>query len=262
MNRLLLQKAVLLLSLVAGAFFNLSASANDYSRNLVIVADPTMYKALTKIARIYSKENNVIVSVSFDSSDKLISDLDAGEEINLLISANYYQMKILKQKALFDVYNSPIIALDRAVLATSATNSQIPSEFSNNKITLIEAIKILGKNNIGLTIDGQESFLGKYSQDLASSIVNTDLKLDILSGDDKDELIDHINSENNYGILFLSQAKSRNDIKIITNHNQNDIGYKALIIAGDNMELAREFVEFIQSKESKAILSDAGFIVN
>ncbi len=235
-------------------------SAKNYTRSLVVVAEPNMFHALTKIARIYSRENNVVISVSFDSSNQSIDAIDSGEGIDLLISANYFRIKELRQKGLFDIYNSPVIAFDRLSLVTPVTNSQIPAEF-NKKITIIEAIKTLSKNNLSLMIDREESFLGRYSQDLIDPIHDVTLRLDIRSDDNKNQLIDEV-ADNNYAIVLASQTKNRRDLFVVNNPNHDDISYQALIIAGENMELTREFVKFLQDSEAKKIFSNSGFLVN
>jgi molybdenum ABC transporter molybdate-binding protein len=256
------KKAIFFIVIAVGILPGFEASAKNYVRSLTIVAEPNMVYALTKIARIYSGENNVAISVSFDSSDKLIDDIELGEGIDLFISANYRKIKSLKQKASFDVYNSPIIAFDRLLLATSATNPQIPDQLHDKKISITEAVKILGNNDIILMIDGSESFLGQYSKDIIDSMAGSNLKLIIKADDDKNQLIDDLYQGNNYAILLASQIKNNHRLFVVNDPNQDDIGYQALIIAGDNMELTREFVKFLQGNEAKAILSNSGLIVN
>jgi molybdenum ABC transporter molybdate-binding protein len=256
------KKSIFVIIIIIGVFFCFEGGAKNYTRNLVVAAEPNMVYALTKIARIYSGENNVAISISFDSSDKLIDDIDLGEGIDLLISANYRQIKALKQKASFDIYNSPVIAFDHLLLATLATNPRIPDKLHDKKISITEAIKILSNNEIILMIDCSESFLGQYSKEIVDSIVDGNLKLTIKADDDKNQLIEDLYQGNDYAILLASQIKNKRDLFIINDPNQDDISYQALIIAGDNMELAREFVKFLQSGEAKAILLDSGFIVN
>ncbi len=256
------KKAIFIIIIAIGILSCFEASAKNYTRSLVIAAEPNMVHALTKIARIYSAENNVAMSVSFDASDKVIDDIEMGEGIDLFISANYHKIKALKQKASFDVYNSPIIAFDRLLLATSVTNPQIPDKLRDKRNSITEAIKTLSNNNIVLMIDCSESFLGQYSKDIIDSVIDSNLKLIIKADDDKNQLIDDLYQGNNYAILLASQVKNKRDLFIIHDPNQEDISYQALIIAGDNMELTREFVKFLQNSDAKEIFADSGFIVN
>ncbi len=256
------KKSIFIIIFIIGIFSCFEVGAKNYTRSLVVAAEPNMVYALTKIARIYSGENNVAISISFDSSDKLIDDIDLGEGIDLFISANYHQIKALKQKASFDIYNSPVIAFDHLLLATIATNPHIPDQLRDKKISIAEAVKILSDNDMILMIDSSESFLGQYSKEMVDQIVVSNLKLMIKSDDDKNRLIDDLYEGNNYAILLASQIKNKRGLFIVNDPNQDDISYQALIIAGDNMELAREFVKFLQSDDAKAILLDLGFIVN
>ena len=262
LKNLLFRKAVFFIAIIIANFSSFEVSAKNYTRNLVIVAEPNMVYALTKIARIYSRENNVAISVSFDSSDKLIDDIDSGDDIDLLISANYLQIKALKQKAYFDVYNSPAIAFDQLRLVTLATNLEIPSALRNKKISITGAIKILSENSITLITDDEKSFLGLYRQDAINAISDNNLNLLIKSDNNEDQLNNILYNGNIYAILLASQIRNKRGLFIVNSPDQDYISYQALIIAGDNMELAREFVKFLQSSESKSILSESGFIVN
>ena len=52
------------------------------------------------------------------------------------------------------------------------------------------------------------------------------------------------------------------NIGYVARLKNNEVFYQALVIAGDNMETAREFVKFLKSDVAKAIFQDSGFEVD
>ncbi|MFM2200491.1 MAG: Bacterial extracellular solute-binding protein, partial [Pseudomonadota bacterium] len=79
-------------------------------RNLTIYAEPNLFVALTKIARIYSQNFAVNVSVNFNQSLDFIDEIDSGEPADIFISAHPIFAETMKQKGLVDVYNIGYIA--------------------------------------------------------------------------------------------------------------------------------------------------------
>jgi ABC-type molybdate transport system substrate-binding protein len=84
-----------LLNFLVFCIFFTSISTKSFgsqSRNLKVFAEPNMALALSKIARIFSQKNNVIVSINFSSSFDLINEIDLSECYNL------YENLLLKAK--------------------------------------------------------------------------------------------------------------------------------------------------------------------
>lgn len=221
-----------------------------------------MALALTKIARIYSQKSNVIVSVNFSSSIDLISDIDSGEPSDVFISANPHWIESLRQKGLVDVYNIGYIASDELVLATLKSNPNVPAELNKN-LPLQNALAILNKNKSTLIIDNDGSSSGVYAASFLANLSFDGIKIFNKLLEDKSPFLNVIKSnEENYALLLSSQIKNQNDFQILAATKDVNIFYQALVIAGDNMEVAREFLKFLKSDTAKKMLKDNGFIVN
>jgi molybdate transport system substrate-binding protein len=230
-------------------------------RNLTVFAEQNMVAALVKIARLYSQKNHVIVSVNFNSSAELIGDVDSGEPADIFISAHSGWIETLRQKGLTDVYNTGHIARDKLVLVASKNNKKIPERLLNKRITLIEALQILNNNKAILITDQEGNSSGKYSTDLLKSLSLNDLQIFTKMAEDKSSVLDltRDNSEN-YALLLASQLNNKPNLKILASQKKDNIFYQALVIAGDNMETAREFLKFLKSDyAAKVILRDNGF---
>lgn len=240
---------------------NLANSAQI--KNLTILAEPNMVTALTKIARIYSQKNSVIASISFASSADLINDIDAGEPADIFISAHKDWINNLKQKGLVDIYSISHIASDGLVLVTSSENKNIPLALLGKNISLENSLKILDQNHLDLIIDNDGSSLGQYSHDLLTSLQLQNIKIFEKLQEDKASVFSLIDkNRDNYTIILTSQTKGRDGLKILSNIQSQNIFYQALVIAGDNMEGAREFSRFLQSPQARTIFKQSGFFID
>lgn len=252
----------LFLSLFVFCFFAQKSQAAT-SRTLTVFAEQNMVSALTKISRLYSQKNHVIVSVNFNSSSELMNDVDAGEPADIFISAHTGLIESLKQKGLADIYNTGHIARDRLVLVASKNNKEILPELLQKNLSIEEGLKILDRKKSSLLTDQEGSASGKYSNDLIKSLNLDNLQLFIKLSEDKSVTL-NLTADNvkNYAILLESQIKNKPDLQVLSTQAEENIFYQALVIAGDNMETAREFLKFLKSETAKSILRSNGFIID
>ncbi|MES2960971.1 MAG: molybdate ABC transporter substrate-binding protein [Pseudomonadota bacterium] len=245
------------------AIFLLTLTQNSFatpSRNLTIFAEPNMVLALTKIARLYSQKSNVIVAVNFNSSSDLITNVDSGEPADIFISAHSGWIETLHQKGLVDIYNSGYIASDNLVLVTAKNNPNVPEELRNPKISLEDALTILNRNKSTLILDFEGNSSGKFSNDLIKNSIFNNLKLCNKLAEDKSSILSSIKSDpESYALLLESQVKNDPYFQILAIKKDENIFYQAMVIAGDNMEIAREFLKFLKSDAAKKILVQNGF---
>lgn len=244
-------------------FFLISfVSQNSYaltSRNLTVLAEPNLSFALTKIARIYSQKSHRIVTVNFSSAANLITEIDSGEPADVFISAHPSWIESLRQKGLVDVYNIGYIARDKLVLATLKTNSTV----SSSNFTLEDALRILDQGNAALILDNEGNSSGFFAKNFLSHLELDNIQLFTRLLEDKTTLLNNIRSSNKgYSLLLASQVSNESDLRILAQGKDENIFYQALVIAGDNMEVAREFLKFLKSIEAKSILKENGFLTD
>ncbi len=231
-------------------------------KNLTILAEPNMVGALTKISRIYSQKNAVIISIGFDSSAELINDIEFGEPADIFISAHRYWIDNLKQKGLVDIYNIGHIANDSLVLITSKNNIKISKELLEEDLDFVRSLNILNQTNADLIVDNQGSSLGQYSQNLLKDLNLNNIKVFEKIYEDKTSVTNLImNNPDSYTILLGSQVREDSEFKVLSTLKNQQIFYQALVIAGDNMDTAREFLKFLKSKQARDIFEENGFIV-
>ena len=242
-------------------FFITTSNASQI-KSINVLAEPNLVPALTKISRIYSQKNSVIVSVGFAAATNSINDIDSGEPADVFISAHQDWLLSLKQKGLIDIYSVIHIASDDLVLATSKDNLSAANYSLEKNLDLEESLKIINHNHLSLIVDSEETSIGKYARHEISELHLKDLRLFAKSSDEKSSVISLLeNSPDGYAILFASQVTNDEKLKILSRKNSQHIFYQALVIAGDNMEAAREFLKFLKTAPAKAIFEESGLIV-
>ncbi len=231
-------------------------------KSLTVLAEPNLVAALTKISRTYSQKNAVIVSVGFASANDLINDIDAGEPSDVFISAHQDWLSNLKQKGLIDIYNVNHIASDDLVLVTSRDNLSAPNSLLENNPDFEESLQILNRNRLNLIVDNEESSLGKYSKNTVETLQLHDVKLFTKLSEDKSSIVKLLQeNSDSYAILLASQVSNHSDLRILSRKKTQHIFYQALVIAGDNMDIAREFLKFLKTPQAKVIFKENGFII-
>ena len=265
MIRIVIKLVIVLLVLIP-----LNLTAKEAS-NITIFAESDMAKVLAEISRNYSKENNTIVSINLNSSSQLINEIDSGEPADVFISSHEDWIEMLKHKGLVDVYNISNIAKDKLVLVMSDKNTNIDLSNIKKLGDINKILKFISKKETPLVviIDSEYTSLGRYSAKIIKDAKINDGNVykdnDIYKKveEDKRTVISLLEENNNFcAIVLASSLVNQKNIKIIADIPNLDIYYQALVIAGDDMKEARNFLKFLKSDKAKEILTRNGFIVD
>lgn len=229
-------------------------------KSLTIFAEPNLMMPITKLARIYSKRSNVVVSVNFKSSQELLNNIDQGDPADLFITAHKESIATIKQKGLADYYNIAFFARDKIVLiSTNKTNDLGTNEASDFDKYLRNL------DDIGATIitDSSGSSSGSNVIKYLDNINLKNLKVFNKIAEDESSVKKLIKSDDRqFGLVFKSQIIDDPEFKILAESKKNDIFYQALVVLGYNMENARQFLKFLKSKTAKNILQESGLLVD
>lgn len=241
---------------------SLSCFANT-TRNLTIYSEPNLAIALTKIARLYSQNFPVNVAVNFNSSFDFINEIDSGEPADIFISAHPTWVETLKQKGLIDVYNIGYIANDQLVVVAKNNNKLINEKLSKKNLKIEQALAILDEMKVNLIIDHDGSASGFFAKEFLQNLNLENIVIFTKLQEDKNSLArDLISDDNSFALMLESQVRNNKNLQIIARKIDNNIFYRALVIAGDNMEVAREFLKFLKTSNAQKILKDNSFIIN
>lgn len=246
-------------------FFCLSSASAiaKESDNLTIFSESNMTYPLAKIARAYSLEKNAVVSINFNSSSVLIQNIDAGEPADVFISSHPSWIETLKQKGLVDVYNVSNIAKDNLVLIASRNNKMINHDSFAKINDINQILRIINNKRIPLIVDSEGTSLGRYTSAILKKAHILHQRIYQKIDEDKKTIADFINDNEQYcGIVMASSVKDYQNVVVLKQVPDSEIYYQALVIAGDNMDKARDFLKFLKSDSAKTILSKNGFILD
>ena len=110
------------------------------------------------------------------------------------------------------------------------------------------ALWFLNKNN--LIIDNEGSSSGVFAKNFLQNFTLENISIFTKLYEDRNSLnYDLKNDAGSYAILFESQIRKNQDLQIIARKKDKNIFYRALVIAGDNMDVAREFLKFLKMIE-------------
>lgn len=248
------------LFLISAIFITSSSCFAANSRNLTVVAAPNMAVALSKIAREFSRKNDTTISVNFALSYDLLDDADSGEPMDVLVTARTDLIDALKHRGLVDVHSAGYVAKDSLALVTNKNDADFNRALQQAP-SLEEALRILDQKSIYLLVDQSESSSGRFAGDLLQSLNLSDLKLFNKVSEDRSPVIGTARKVEGgiYALLLTSQIKNEKDFTILSTKKDANIFYQALVIAGNNMEVGREFVSFLRGGVARKIFTDAGF---
>jgi len=242
---------------------NLSAKNRDLPTlpTLNIVADPSLMVPLTRIVRNYTVQHNQPIITSFSASRELTAHIASGMEADLFISNRTKYLNDLKARGLVDVYSQTPITRNRLVVATAKDN---PIELILIRNLPIANILLEQHPNFSFAL-GDPEFLsvGSYSLEALRNFgLDGDLEPYFILLQSQSDLLHAITSEHNYGILFQSDVVMNDHIRkldVFPENTHKPISYQAVVVAGERMEEARKFIQYLTSNEAQAVFKKLGF---
>ncbi len=226
---------------------------------ITVMADPSMTIPLSKIARIYAQEKNIAVATSFGAGSVQIKDLEDGQEGNVFITARPALIRLLQSKGLMDVYSLTNIATNRLVLLGPKNNITNPRA----KKRLMKLLPTQEKD-FQLAL-GDPEFLseGTYALQLIRKLrLSRELEPSYSFFRDNFALRKAITQYGAYGFMFETDVllyPDLNKLMTISSDDSSAIIYQAAVVAGDNMNVARDFLKFLTSKTAADIFKENGF---
>ena len=261
-----IRSALYLLVSLAIAFLCMTNSSNAAQRkdlpSVTVLADTSLTLPITQIARNYARQAQVSVSTSFASAKQQSQRIQEGVEANIFISAKPILIRELTNKGLVDVYSQTALARNQLALTTSTSNgvelrlsprmplANIPSSASG------EFFFILG--------DPEYVSQGTYALEAIRSLkLASQLEPYFLFLRDNTQMQEMLLKHNAYGIMYVSEAKRNKHVRVIDIFPENThspIIYEAVVVAGENMPEAREFMQYLSSPAAQKVFESFHFI--
>ncbi len=224
-----------------------------------ILAEPSLTVPLTLLAREYSRQRGVPVTLSFASGPEHIEQIGEGAEANVFITAKPAWIRTLQQQGQIDVYSRTPVARNHMALIA-------PPEGRIGKLSGGNLASLLPVNSEGFQFavgDPQYMSEGTFAfQAMNEMKLTMDVGPHISVFPSAGELIAAMLYHGAYGMIYATDAALNPSLVRIAewpDSPSSPIVYQAVVIVGQNMDEGRAFVAWLGSDASRSIFSRYGF---
>jgi molybdate transport system substrate-binding protein len=231
-------------------------------KTITVLSAPATATALSNIVNEYSTANGYSIASDYDAPPKHVQKIVEGEAADLFITDQPDWIDTLKTQGMIDVYSRTNLLKNQLIVVAER---QTASEISVNAENFVEKIKA---GELELVIaDSQYSGLGHYTSVLLQKFA-ADLSADwaneesIFIAPYEQDVVREVNARGSIGIIYASELRRHeNLVKVFDfpEQMQPDIIYQAVVVAGENMAVARNMLDFLQKKETIKVFENYGF---
>ena len=248
-----------------------SASGDDAEPiTLVVFAAASMTETLTEIAGNYKTvAPNVTLCFNFDSSGKLLTQIEEGALCDLFISAAPKQMNALDGSLKDDAGKNPngqdmLLEGSRLNLLENKVTLAVPEGNPKGIESFDQLADLLQNGEVMLAIGNSDVPVGQYTQ-----------KIFAFYGIDEAAITDQLTYGNNgkevstqvteaaadCGIIYATDAFSAG-LTVVDSATAEMCGqviYPAAVLKDGQTEAAQAFLDYLQTEEAMAVFQSVGF---
>lgn len=248
-----------------------SASGDDAEPiTLVVFAAASMTETLTEIAGNYKTvAPNVTLCFNFDSSGKLLTQIEEGALCDLFISAAPKQMNALDGSLKDDAEKNPngqdmLLEGSRLNLLENKVTLAVPEGNPKGIESFDQLVGLLQNGEVMLAIGNSDVPVGQYTQ-----------KIFAFYGIDEAAITDQLTYGNNVkevstqvteaaadcGIIYATDAFSAG-LTVVDSATAEMCGqviYPAAVLKDGQTEAAQAFLDYLQTEEAMAVFQSVGF---
>lgn len=243
---------------------SIAFSTDDKYSSITVLASTSLTDVMAEIVRLYSAQENITVSITYESPEILAESIVSGETADIYISESREKFVDLQQRGLFDIYSVTKLAYNKLVLVI-ASNSELEKKLSKN--AAVDKLLLELKDKTILVIsDPSNVALGAVTKSALEKLnIWPKIESSVIRAADSRNVLYLISKGGNAGIVYFTDAYANPEVKIISElpgaADENEkIIYQGAVVAGENMPPARKFLDFLKSKEAQNIFKKHGFI--
>lgn len=209
---------------------------------------------LPMFAKQYS---NINVNTTYDSSGKLQTQIEEGAGIDIFMSAAVKQMNALDEKGMI-AENSIVELLENKIVL-------IVPEGSNKGIEKFEDVVKAETIAVG---DPESVPAGQYAKEALENLGLWEQVLPLSSlGTNVTEVLNWVaEGSADAGIVYATDAASKDNVTVVAEAPEGSVSkviYPIGIVKNTtNEEVAKLFIEFLQTHEAAVVFGEYGFTVN
>lgn len=232
------------------------SEASELSGELMIAAAASLENCMkNEIIPLFNKTYpDINVTGTYDSSGKLQAQIEEGAEVDVFFSAATKQMDALKESSLIDEASVVDLLENKIVLIVPTNQTDTYSEFKD--ITKAQMIA-LG--------DPESVPAGQYAKESLENLgLWEEVKEKASFGTNVTEVLNWVAEESaDAGIVYATDAAQTDRVTVVDYAPEDSVKAAVYPVGitkeSKNAELAKTFVEFLQTKEALAVFEANGF---
>ena len=200
------------------------------------------------------------ITTNIGDTPSHITAIEEGAEANVLITPNGQWIATLQQKGLIDIY-SRVPVIRNFMVLTGASSMRIPKPLSPDT-----TLRDLSDHPLDFTMNFGDPALNAEGI-FAMSILR---KMNLIGEFEPYyhffgsmyEMMETLEKPDAVGFTYRSEALLFPNVRILQRFNTDiapPITYEAVVIAGENMAEAREFITYLRSSDAQRIFTQYGF---
>jgi len=232
----------------------------DQAQTYLLVSAATSLKdSMEEIKLLYRKSNpNVSLTYNLGASGALLQQIQNGAPADIFISAAKQQMDALgKSEELLPGTRSDLVKNRLALIVP--TNSQSVTSFGSLQNSAIKRIAIGEPRSVPA---------GKYAEQVFQKLkIYDSLKPKFVYANNVRQVLAAVESRNaDAGVVYLTDAQISDKVKVAVLASEADhspIVYPiAVLKRSENPQIAKEFVQFLESDQAQLVFKKYGFIAS
>ena len=248
-----------------------SASGDDAEPiTLVVFAAASMTETLTEIAGNYKAvAPNVTLSFNFDSSGKLLTQIEEGALCDLFISAAPKQMNALDGSLKDDAGKNPngqdmLLEGSRLNLLENKVTLAVPEGNPKGIESFDQLVGLLQNGEVMLAIGNSDVPVGQYTQKIFAfyGIDEAAITDQLTYGTNVKEVSTQVTeAAADCGIIYATDAFSAG-LTVVDSATAEMCGqviYPAAVLKDGQTEAAQAFLDYLQTEEAMAVFQSVGF---
>lgn len=223
-----------------------SFAQNNKERFLTIFAEHDVAFPLIDITRNYSQKYNIIISINFNNSVDLIKDIEDGEPAGIFISSHPEWTKQLRNKGLIDYKNFLDLPDKKLLFITSKRNNKFNyAEIAETK-NIYQMLQFVNQNKLPIIYNNPKTSIGLYFSEILKKTKLNNNRIYQKIDEDNDNILTILETNVEY-FSVIAEDLAEDHIQIIKEVSDIFIKRQILIIAGNEMEEAQKFINYLKN---------------
>ena len=237
---------------------------------LVVFAAASLTETLTEIAENYKAvAPNVTLSFNFDSSGKLLDQIQEGAECDLFLSAAPKQMNALDGSLKDDAEKNPngqdmLLEGCRLNLLENKVTLAVPEGNPKGIESFDQLAELLKNGEVMLAIGNSDVPVGQYTQKIFAyyGIDETSITDQLTYGNNVKEVTTQVTeAAADCGIIYATDAFSAG-LTVVDSATAEMCGqviYPAAVLKDGQTEAAQAFLDYLRTEEAMSVFESVGF---